>query len=53
MRFWIWKAMGCFKWGSNETSSRNVEHIGAEGDLNSGDRSYDVLVKNAADLVHF
>ena len=34
--------------GFNGTFSRNMENIGAEGDLNSGYYSYDVLVKNVA-----
>ena len=34
---WIWKAVECFKWGLVSHSSRNLEEIGAECDLNSGD----------------
>ena len=43
---WIWKDMECFKWDLMGHSSRNMENIGAEGDLNSEDFSYDVLVKH-------
>ena len=32
---WIWKAVECFKWGLMGHPSRNMENIGAEGDLNS------------------
>lgn len=32
----------------NGHPSRNMEDIGAEGDLNSGDHPYDILVKNVA-----
>ena len=45
---WIWKATECFKWDLTGHPSRNMEDIGAEGDLNSGDHSYEVLVKNVA-----
>jgi hypothetical protein len=37
LRLWIWKAMECFEWDSMGHPSRNMEDIGAEGDLNSGD----------------
>jgi hypothetical protein len=45
---WIWKAIECFKWDLMGHSSRNMEDIGTEDDVNCGDSSYDVLVKNVA-----
>jgi hypothetical protein len=44
--FLIWKAIECFKWVLMGHPSRDMENIGAEGYLESGDHSYDVLVKN-------
>jgi hypothetical protein len=32
----IWKAVRCFKWGLMGFSSRTMENISAEGDLNYG-----------------
>jgi hypothetical protein len=32
----IWKVVECFRWSLMGHPSRNVENIGAEGDLNSG-----------------
>ena len=39
-RLWIWglwKAMECFTWDFMGNPSRNMEDIGAEGDLNCAD----------------
>jgi hypothetical protein len=35
-RILIWKEVECFKQGSMSHISRNMEHSGAEGDLNCG-----------------
>jgi hypothetical protein len=40
--------MEFFKWDLMGRPKRNMQDIGTEGDLNSGDHSYDVLVKNVA-----
>jgi hypothetical protein len=40
--------MECFKWNLMGHPSNNVEDTGAEGNLNSGNHSYDALVKSVA-----
>ena len=45
---WIWKAMECFEWDLIGHPRRNMKDIRAEGDLNSGDHSYDDFVNNVA-----
>jgi hypothetical protein len=43
---WIWKAVGCFKWGLMGYPSRNMEDFVAVSDLNCADLAQEVSVKN-------
>ena len=38
--------MECFRWEIMSHPNSNMEGTGAKDDLNSGDLSYDILVKN-------
>ena len=44
-RMWIWKAVGCFKWGLMGHPGRNMEDFVAESDLNCADLAQEVSVE--------
>ena len=44
--FWIWEAVGCFKWGIMGYPSRNMEGFVTESGLNCADLAQEVSVEN-------